>query len=772
MPLVSHLFTVDGSEPLRAIRFEGAEGISELYQFEVILASEDGAIDFATQVGKTALLSIGGQDTEAMRQVHGIVARFEQLDIPSGATKKMGAIYRATLVPRPYLLQHRRTSRIFQELSAPEVVKKVLEGAGLAADTDFRLSVQGTYAKREYCVQYRESDWDFVCRLLEEEGIFFFFEHSEDKHVLVIADASAIHEPIEEGTLVYRPAQGAMGSVASGTSFVTRFAWIEEVRPGTVVLRDFNFKKPALDLTTNKQQATVDQALEIYDYPGEYDLKADGDQLSKVRLQALQVTRKTGDGDSVCNRLFPGAKFTLDEHPREGFNREYLIVRVEHRGMEPAEGMTEGDSLYANHFEVIASDVPFRPARVTPRPAIRGVQTAIVVGPAGEEIHVDEHGRVKVQFHWDRLGKKDDKSSCWIRVSQLWAGEGFGAMFIPRIGHEVVVSFEEGDPDRPLVVGRVYHGTNVPPYPLPANKTRSTIKSKSSPKDEGFNEIRFEDKKGSEEVWFHAQKDHNGVVENDETWAVKHDQSLTVTNDRTKKIDHDQKETVGNDETIEVKHDRIETIGNDETVTVKHDRKTTIENDHTSTVKGLETLTVEKAQDATYNDTVTTKIAKDHKVTIGGEELVNIAKAVTHTYDDAFDLKIAKDRGEKVEGGATLDVTKDQKITVGGAHKQAITGNSEITVDGKQKLVVQQEIAIECGQAKITLKADGTITIEGVQLQIKGQASVKIQGAQVEVKGDGTAKLETGGKMDLKATMLDMSGSAMVKVGGGLVGLG
>ncbi|MCC6558577.1 MAG: type VI secretion system tip protein VgrG, partial [Polyangiaceae bacterium] len=583
-----HTFQIDGlSEELRVVRFEGHEGLSQLFQFDITVACDAGDIAFDDAVGKPALLTFRVGDEP--RHVHGIIASFEQ-----GEEGKKLTAYRAVLVPGVWRLRHRRDSRIFQELAVPDILKKVLDEAGVPGDA-YRFALTGSYSPREYCVQYRETDWAFLCRLMEEEGISYHFEHSEGGHVLVMGDAASAFAPIAgESTLVFRPPGGAL---VSG-EHVSRFRYGERVRPGKVTLRDYNFKKPSLNLERT-DQAQIDDDLEIYDYPGDYDAPGPGGALAKVRLEELQASRKTADGESACPRFVPGGKFTLSDHPRDDFNREYLITRVEHRGHEPNMDTRSGDvgTPYGNRFQVIPSDVPFRPPLVTPRPTIKGIQTAIVTGPGGEEIYTDEHGRIKVQFHWDRKGQKDDKSSCWIRVSQIWAGGAWGAVFLPRIGHEVVVDFIEGDPDRPLVVGSVYHGTNVPPYALPGEKTKSTIKSNSSTGGGGFNEIRFEDKKGSEEIFLHGQKDWTILIENDKNQEVVHDETLKVGHDRAKRVDNDQSESIGGHKTIDVAKTHTETIGEDESLSVGGSRSTQVSGSHDESVDGDQSVTVGGGQD-------------------------------------------------------------------------------------------------------------------------------------------------------------------------------
>lgn len=723
-------FEVSGlSSALRVARFMGREAISEPFRFDLTLVSEDPNVSFEDVVGKPALLTMRGEEP---RYVHGIVARFEERD-----GGKKSTTYHAVLVPKIHLLLMRHDLRtfgsgvrVFTSQTAPDVVEEVLKQAGLASGTDYRLSLQSTYRKREYCVQYRERDLDFVSRLLEDEGIHYFFEHHEDKHVMVIADSPSAATPIvAPASVVFRAPSGALQRGEN----VSRFYYGQEITSGKTTLRDYDFKKPSLDLQRDAT-GSDNTNLEVYDHPGVYELPSDGAALAKVRLEALTVPQKTAHGESGCPRLAAGHTFSLAEHPRDSLNREYLLTAVEHEGIEPlmAEAGGEGTVRYQSRFHVIPSDVPYRPARVTPKPTVRGVESAVVVGPPGEEIHVDEFGRVKVQFQWDRLGQKDDKSSCWIRVSQPWAGEGWGAMFIPRIGHEVLVDFLEGDPDRPVITGRVYHGTNVVPYPLPANKTKSTIKSSSSPGGGGFNELRFEDKKGSEEVYLHGQKDWTIGVENDKNQTVGHDETRKVGNDRMVEVTHDQKETVGNDETFEVKHDRKKTVGNDETYTITNNRSIEVGNDHTEAIGGTMTLTVSKDK----IEDVTGKSAES----VGGDKAITVSGAMTH------------------------DVTSSLTITVGAASSEVV--ETDKTIEGKSKVVILS------GSAKVTIEKNGDVTIEGANVTIKASGDVKVDAASAEVKTSGDTTVDASGKVTVKsAGATEINASGNVKLKGALVGI-
>jgi type VI secretion system secreted protein VgrG len=719
MPTVStHTLVVQGLDSeIRVLSFEGHEEMSRLFEFVVTIGSRT-PIDRASCVRAKASFTILPPRATEAGVVHGIVSRVEEEQVSAGYQ------YRVTIVPWAWFLLHRVDSRIFSELTTPQIVTRVLEGAGYTSGDDFRSSLQGTYAAREFCVQYRESDWDFVCRLLEEEGILFYFEQTHDRHVLVLADRASSAPPIAgEETLVYRPERGALVTADYGTH-VSRFHVSEEIRSGKVTLRDWNFQKPAL-LLQSTQAGASDTNLELYDYPGDYVTPSDGDALAKVRVEELAVRRRMGGGESTCPRLSSGHKFTLAEHPRDDWNASYVLTRVEHSGLagdEESEVESADEAArYGNAFEVIPAAVVFRPARVTRRPQIHGVQTAIVVGPPGEEIYADEHGRVKLQFHWDRLGKKNEKSSCWVRVAQMWASAAFGAMFLPRVNDEVIVAFEEGDPDRPLVVGRVYHGTNVPPYSLPQEKTKSTIKSRSSPNGDGYNELRFEDKKGAEEVFLHAQKDWTIAVENDKKQTIGHDESLEVGHDRTKVVKHDQTATVEHDDTLTVK--------NDQTSKVEHDRSVTVSGDHTENVDGDQSITIGKAQ--------TVAIGDKQEITVGKTRSLSVAGDATEAYDAKVTLTVGGDVSEAMRGKRAVEVASDHTEKVGGKQVITIASDASETVGGKKTLSVTGAVTITSGASTVTIKPSGEITIHGTQIKIDSNGPLQIHGATIDVKSDG-----------------------------------
>jgi type VI secretion system secreted protein VgrG len=539
------LFKIDtplGKDVLLLRGFRGSEGISRLFRFELDLLSEDNSVSFPDIIGKNVTLSLKQPDG-SYRYLNGIISRFAQHAIEEQFTS-----YHAEMVPWLWFLTRNADCRIFQNKTIPDIITQVFSDLGF---NDYTNSLQGSYDPREYCVQYRESDFHFVSRLMEEYGIFYFFKHENGKHTLVLADAPTAHSSC--------PGQSSIRyvSISGGPQKDVIAGWQieQELRSGKYSLEDYNFQTPSTSLMAS--EPTVydvggNSKLEIYDYPGKYLTKAAGESLARVRMQEEEAEHYIAHGMSQCRMFVSGYKFTLEEHPRSDMNTDYVLTEIHHTASTdafPSKQVAKGES-YSNTFTCIPLSVPFRPLRVTPRPTVKGLQPAVVTGPSGEEIFVDNYGRVKVQFFWDRLGKRNENSSCWIRVSQAWAGQNWGAVFLPRIGQEVIVDFLEGDPDQPLITGRVYNAEQMPPYALPDNKTQSGVRSRSSKSGttENYNEIKIEDNKGKELITVHAEKDQLIEVENDETIKVHHDQMITVENDRT--------ETVKNNETVTISGDR------------------------------------------------------------------------------------------------------------------------------------------------------------------------------------------------------------------------
>jgi type VI secretion system secreted protein VgrG len=521
-----------GNDVLLLQGFTGTEAMSRMFQFHLDLLSEHRSIAFSDIVGKrvTVKVTLASGDE---RYINGFVSRFAQ----TGSEVRF-AYYQMEVVPWLWFLTRNADCRIFQNMTIPDIIQQVFKNRGF---TDFKLSLTGNFEPREYCVQYRETDFNFVSRLMEQYGIFYYFEHEENKHTLVLGNSpSALQSCRYQSTARYNTAIGGWDD----EDVVTGWHMEQELRTGKYSLTDYNFETPSTSLLSSDPTVfSVDgnSAFEIYDYPGIYLTKSQGDQLTKLRMQEEETPHVVITGTSVCRDFTSGYKFTLADHYRKDINEEYLITQVQHvasvAGSYATTEMSRGES-YSNHFTCIPATVPFRPPRITPKPFVQGPQPALVVGKSGEEIWVDNYGRVIVQFYWDRLGKHDEKSSCWVRVSHPWAGKNWGAIWTPRIGQEVIVSFLEGDPDRPLITGRVYNAEQMPPYALPDNQTQSGFKSRSS-KGGGtsnYNEIRFEDKKDKEHFLIHAERLKTETVEKDSIEMVGHDRWLTVENDQNELI--------------------------------------------------------------------------------------------------------------------------------------------------------------------------------------------------------------------------------------------
>jgi type VI secretion system secreted protein VgrG len=567
-----------GPDVLLLTHLDGTEQLGRPFSYELSVLSEDEAIALDDILGQNVTIRLDLPD-EKHRFFNGIVTRFAQV-----GRSENHASYQATVRPWLWFLTQRADCRIFQGKTVPEIVKAVFQGAGF---TDFKDELSRTYPPWDYCVQYRETDFNFLSRLMEEEGIFYFFRFTKDAHKLVIADSKASHHDMPgQASLIY-------DEVSGGSRDETRISgWIktQELGPGKYSMQDYNFETPQTSLLSSQDvlpSATIGKVshklkvggndqFEIFEYPGRYENKGQGKDITKHAMELLEMSQFVILGESNVFHLTPGYRFTLTNHPNaEG---SYILTSITQSASEGGfvSGSVIGQNHYDNRFRTIPFSLLFRPPQTAAKPRVAGCQTAVVVGPSGEEIYADKYGRVKVQFHWDREGQHDQSSSCWIRVATHWAGHGWGAIHLPRIGQEVVVDFLEGDPDRPIVVGSVYNATNMPPYGLPSNKTQSGVMSDSSPHSGGYNQIRFEDKNGSEEILIHAQKDMNTTVEHDETIEVK--------NNRTASISKDDKTTVGKNMTLTVQGDRTATIYGKDSETVFKDSTVNIMGSESRTI--------------------------------------------------------------------------------------------------------------------------------------------------------------------------------------------
>ena len=634
---------------------QAREELSRVAEYQVELLSLKNDITIDDVLGKNVTIKLARQD-DSTRYFNGFVTRFSQ-----GGTYGKYRRYHASVHTWPWFLSQTADCRIFQDMTVPDIVKQVFGDHETAL---FKDELTGTYAKWEYCVQYRETDLNFVCRLLEEEGIYFYFMHEEGKHTLVLADSYSSHAPCQDDPIPFiAPDDLAREDIEHvGTWTLTR-----EIQPGVFVHDDYDFERPSVPLRTQKAVARQysPSDYEVFDYPGGYLQKGDGETLASVRIDEFAAQFERTQATSNARNVGAGALFTLGKHPREDQNCEYLVVSASY-DLEYGdyEAMPErGGAEYRCSFAAMPSKQQYRPRRLTPKPFVQGPQTAVVVGPAGDEIYTDKYGRVKVQFHWDRLGNNDENSSCWIRVSQPWAGKGWGAVATPRIGQEVIVDFLEGDPDQPIITGRVYNAEQQPPFGFPAGAVVSGLKSQTH-KGSGFNEISCNDTAGKEKITVHAQYDMDTTV--------LHDQTCKVTNNRTTNVDVDDAETVGNNQKVNIGVDHALDIGSNDKISVGAAQDLKVGANQTIAVGANRTITV------TAND----ELSAGANMKYSAAANVDVSAGV--------DLTAVAGVNVKVSGGATVDVAAGAtiKLSAGGSSIEIgpagikITSGALVTVMG------------------------------------------------------------------------------------------
>ncbi|WP_223512930.1 type VI secretion system tip protein VgrG [Pseudomonas sp. GL-R-26] len=639
--------SISGEEPLNGLGKQTLNGLN------------DGTSLTLTTAVATHVTTTLHNDAQT-RPLDALVAEIRQL--PADATAE-----RYQLVLRPWLwwLTLASNNRVFQNLSTSDIVTTIFKAHGF---TDFTLKLTGSYTPREYCVQYGETDFAFVSRLLEEEGIFWFFTHEDGKHTLVLGDSNDAFPQIPNGPKVnylgQQMGERELHGIRSGQVCVQAVA-------GVYQATDYEFTTPTTSLYS--QAEAVAGPRSMYEHPGSYNAKARGDALTKQRVDGLRSQEKRFVGESDCRWLVPGHWFTLAGHDDTTLNIDWVVTAVTHEASH---------DHYRNRFEAIPKATPFRPARTTPKPRMH-TQTAIVVGKSGEEIWTDEYGRIKLQFPWDRDGKNDETSSCWVRVVLPWSGKGFGMQFVPRIGQEVIVTFIDGDPDRPLVTGCVYNGDNALPYALPANQTQSGIKTQSSKGGGGFNELRFEDKKDAEEVFLQAQKDLKINVLNDTAATVGHDETLTVQNARTRTVKE-------GDETVTLeKGKRSVTIqtGSD-SLDVKDSRTVKVGADQTHSTGGNYDHTVTGNYSLTVDGNLTIKVTGTLTLQSGGSFAIksgaDLAAEASTSINQKAGTSLSNQAGTALENKAGTTLTNDAGISLmnKAAAEQTVDGGGMLTIKG------------------------------------------------------------------------------------------
>jgi type VI secretion system secreted protein VgrG len=664
-----------GEDVLLLIGVKGQEELSRLFRFELELLSTDDNVKATDVVGKNVTFSINLADGSP-RFFNGFVSQFG-----SGEEHEGRRTYRAEVVPWLWFLSQTSDCRIFQNKTVPQIIEQLF---GDLSFSDYEINLQQQHPPREYCVQYRESDFDFASRLMEEEGIFYYFRHEDGKHVLVLADHKGAYFDCKENSVDYPTDWGSRSLRDHLTSWVHEFSF----RPGRWAQTDYNFTTPSTSLMSQSKTVLKVPGLdkyEVYDYPGTFPDKGVGGALTKLRMEEVESAHDIVQASSLCKTFTPGGRFTIGSHPssdEEG--KSYVVRSINHEAHEimSYEAGAAAPFEYSNKFTCIPDTVVFRAPRKTTKPVVHGVQTAVVVGPAGEEIYTDEFGRVKVQFHWDREGKKDENSSCWVRVSQIHAGNGFGSMNLPRMGEEVILSFLEGNPDRPIITGRVYHKESMPPYGLPDSKIICGMKSKTY-KGSGYNEYCMDDTPGKELIREHGQYDKDSTIE--------HDLREHVLNNRSRDVSVNETVSIGSNQSISVGADRKVDVGGKQTITVGGNHSESIGANHELTISAQQSTSISSSQKIV--------VGADRTTSINANDQLNVSSKLT------------------IGAGGDIEISSDSKITL-------TVGGSSITIEDAKISIKSTTVLIE-GDAKVETKA--------AQIVSQATGNQEITGALVKI---------------------------------------
>jgi len=794
--MADHEFRIESDSPtngeLMFWRIVGHEALARPSTYELTVLSKNRALDAKDILGRAFDVVIGFQDAEGglhERHCQGHAVRFER-------TGHVGRHfeYRIGLRSWFWLLTKRSNSRILQDKKVLEVLDAVFEDSPIKRFKKTKAdNVIGTHNARRYCVQHQESDYQFLSRLLEDEGIYYWFDAHDAPGTMHLSDASDIaHDKL--------PVEGTLRHVASDASEarhneISRWVSARQFDTGKYASQDSDFKaiKKKLEAADGEPDKHELAEFEAFEYAGGYFSGADADDKGKLRGEEIGARRQRHWALTTWPDVAAGRSFTFQDDPDGTRDGDYIIAActfvASHPGYESlthelpattpehalrealaddavnAEALPALEALIADApalrtgpqgtsaflLTAIPVDVPFHPPRLTPRVVMPGPQSAIVVGPAGEEIHADDFGRVKVHFHWDRYDKSDEKSTCWVRVSQPWAGKGWGGYFIPRIGQEVIVDFLNGDPDRPIIVGRVYNDDQPIPF---GSHTQSGFRTRSTPKGSASNcnEFRFEDKKGSEQVYLHAEKNRDVEVENDETHWVGHDRTKTIDHDETTHVKHDRTETVDNNETITVHGQRTETVDKNETITIHQNRTETVDLNETISIGQNRSITVGASETATValqrthsvgiNETITVGAAQEitvgamQAVTVGASQTINVGANQSVTIGADQTESIGANRAVKVGAKLAVNVGSDASMTVGAGRSASIDKDDSFSVGKKFVVDAGDEISLTTGSASIVMKKDGSITIRGKDILIEGSGSVNVKASgNVVVKG-------------------------------------
>ncbi|MDR2990720.1 MAG: type VI secretion system tip protein VgrG [Burkholderiaceae bacterium] len=797
---MSHTFIAHSAlgDQLQFRHLEGHEEMGRLFHFDVDLLSDSDSIDPKSLLGTdlTVEIDLTTKASGGTRYLSGQVTAFKF----AGRDGDFYA-YRAVLEPWLWLATRRSDFKIFQNMKVPDIVQEVLAPYGFVVDDKLCKS----YRTWEYCVQYGETDFQFISRLLENEGAYYYFAHQMGSHHLVLADDLGSHSPLPNGptTIPYYP--GTRSAHVHDEDFFDSWNALQNIASGKFAADDYDFKKPKALLDTKQTEPAghAQDSWEIYHWPGGYTEVDDGNNYAQVRIEQQKAQRETIHGLGNARNLAPGYLFNLDKYPRADQNQRYLITAADYLFTENVQrsdgGSADSPTTYRLGVDAVPSSVlPWHSQPLTRKPHTAGPQTAVVVGPPGEEIWTDQYGRVKVQFFWDRYGKMDQNSSCWIRVSSSWAGSNYGDIYIPRIGQEVIVDFLNGDPDYPIITGRVYNAMQMPPWDLPANKTQSGIKTKSSKNGtpgDGMknspgtaNAIRFEDMAGSEQLWLHAQKDQPTEVENQEDKWVGADRNKTIDGNETNVIHKNRTETVDLDETITIHGNRTETVDKNEDITI-HQNRTELVNlnedvtigqnqthtvvlDRTRKVGVNESITIGSNRTKSVRLTETDTIGILQAETIGIARLQNVGLAKMTNVGLAYNVNVGVFtmtntgliRMDNVGVNWSRTVGRNRSADVGHDESLTVGNNRSVTVAANDSTAVTHDQAVDVGHDHALKVGNNSLTQAKAQLALIAGATLKADGKDVIVTGASSIRLQCGASIiELTPAMIEIK-SPLVKI--------
>jgi len=739
------------------------EELGRLAEYTVDLLSLKNDVKPDGILGTNVTVKLALPD-DSTRYFNGFVTRFAQ-----GGSYGRYVRYYAVVHPWLWFLTRTADCRIFQDMTVPDIVKKVFADHPMA---DFTFELTGTYRKWVYCVQYRETDFNFVSRLLEEEGIYYYVRHTDGHNTIVLTDSTSKHTAAPGYEKI--PFVAPENLVKPELEHINSWDFTREIQPGVYVHDDYDLERPSVELKTRKtlSRSYSPSDYEVYDYPGHYVKKSDGEQYAGVRIDEYGSQFEIEEASSNCKGIAVGSLFTLEDYPREDQNAEHLIVAASHDlEFSSYEAMPEGSGTsYRCTFTAMSSKQQFRPRRATAKPFVQGPQTAVVVGPSGDQIYTDKYGRVKVQFHWDRYGKKDQNSSCWIRVSHPWAGKGWGSVATPRIGQEVIVDFLEGDPDQPIITGRVYNGENLPPFGFPSGAVLSGYKSDTH-KGTGFNEMSMDDTAGKEKITIHGQFDMNSTIE--------HDQTLTVHNNRTDRVDVDDSESVGNNQKWDVGVNRDAKIGSNETLTVGANRTKSVGANETVTIGGSRSATVSGSETATVaiqrthsvgaNETIS--VGGGQEISVGGLQAVTVGAVQTVSVGANQSTSVGANQSTSVGANQSTNVGANQSVNVASNHSTSAGGNVAISAGGKVGIEAGSDFAGAAGgkmdfsaggdfgaksggKGAITAASELTLVCGGASIVLKSGGEIQIKGTDITIDGSGKVTVKAGGDLTLKGSKI------------------